>query len=146
MAALFALATVGLSIWVAVLQREVAGMRSAPGASAAVAEVLFGERDRGVSAVEVAPETPYIVLLAILGGDVPEHDRYQLRVTDRRGVLVFASDPLAGGTYAEHWLVLRRSELPDGDLHLALYGLEEGREELLEERVLTLEAPAAGSP
>jgi len=137
-AALFLLATVGLSIWVAGLRREVATL-SRPVAGVVVEEALFGEGTRGPLRVTVTPGVPYLVLYVVLGGDVPVYDRYQLRLTDRHGVLLFASEPFAGGPYTEHTLGVPRRTLAQGVLRLELHGVSETGPVLLEEQLVTLD-------
>jgi hypothetical protein len=142
-AALFLLATIGLSIRVAALRREVATLTQ-PVAGVAAAEVRFGERTRGPTRVNVASDAPYLVLFLVLGDDLPAYDRYQLRILDWRGDLLFAGEPLEGGLYAEHSLGVPRRLLAEGVLRLELYGLAEGGPVRLEERVVAVGVAGEG--
>ena len=104
----------------------------------------FGERTRGPTRVDVASDAPYLVLFLVLGDDLPAYDRYQLRILDWRGDLLFAGEPLEGGLYAEHSLGVPRRLLAEGVLRLELVGLAEGGPVRLEERVVALNATGEG--
>ncbi len=140
LAALFLVAAVGLSIWVAVLGREL-DERSRAAFGAASGVVAFGESTRGPEDLHVASGAPYLVLSVILGADVPDFPRYQLEIASADGPALATGPPFAAERFSEWIVVVPGSLLSAADeVSIRLYGVTADRRELIEERSISLEA------
>lgn len=138
LAALFLLATVGLSLWVATLRREVEQL-SRPTLDTVVKTLEFGDETRGIEEVRLSGSARYLVLHLLLTDELGDYQEYRLQVADRRGAPLWQSEVLTLGVVAEYSLVLSRRFLPPDEIRLRLYGLVEGGAELVEEEVLFLD-------
>lgn len=136
LAALFFLATVGLTLWVATLRREVEQL-SQPTLETAVKTVEFGDETRGIEQVNLSGSARYLVLYLLLS-DLGDYQEYRLQLTDRQGALLWESQVLTREGLPEYTLVVPRQILPPDEIRLRLQGLTDGGAELVEEKVLAL--------
>lgn len=86
LAAVFALLAVGLSIWVALLRREV-GRLSAPIFDIPANEVVLGVGDRGSTVLEIPRGASHVLLLLVVdAGIAPGNGRFEIVDADGRTV------------------------------------------------------------
>jgi hypothetical protein len=141
LAALFVLAAVGLSLWVAALRREVERL-SRPSIGVSFETISFGETTRGPAERPAVPNASFVVLYVTLGIDVPPYDRYRLELADAEATRLWISPPFAARPYAEIPVVVPGRLLPlAGDLRLRLYGVTAAEPRLIEERVVAVRPP-----
>ncbi|HET9209746.1 MAG TPA: hypothetical protein VFR03_05080 [Thermoanaerobaculia bacterium] len=124
LAAMFALLAVGLGIWVATLHREVDRL-SAPIFDISPHEVVLGETHRGGTVLEIPPKAGHVLLTLVVDSAIPPQDA-RFEILDAGGRRVWRSDPLrlVPGDYR---LVLRRSDLPDGEYRVRIVPEAGGR-------------------
>ncbi len=120
LAAMFALLAIGLSVWVALLRREVDRL-SAPILGVPSNEIVLGEKTRGSRTVVMVPhEEVNVPLLLVMEGVIPDQ-RGRFEITDSLGKFVWSSRPLHLPRAGEDvWLIVPRSALPDGEYHVRL--------------------------
>jgi hypothetical protein len=112
LAAIFALLAVGLSIWVALLRREV-GRLSAPIFDIPANEVVLGAEDRGGSVLEIPREASHVLLLLVVdAGIAPQEGRFE--IVDAGGRTVWRGPRAHLIPAGEFRLVVPRGLLPDG--------------------------------
>jgi len=112
LAAVFALLAVGLSIWVALLRREV-GRLSVPIFDIPANEVVLGAGDRGDSVLEIPRGASHVLLLLVVdAGIAPRDGRFE--IVDAGGRAVWHSPRLHLIPAGEFRLVVPRGLLPDG--------------------------------
>jgi hypothetical protein len=120
LAAMFALLAIGLSVWVVLLRREV-GRLSAPIIGVPSGEIVLGEKTRGSHTVVTVPrEEVNVPLLLVMEGVIPDQ-RGRFEIADVKGKVVWSSRPLHLPRAGEDvWLIVPRSDLPDGEYHVRL--------------------------
>jgi hypothetical protein len=141
LAALFLLATVGLSLWVAALRRQIDEL-STPVVDPPGEQLRFGEEERGTTTLTVPPGSRLFLLTVVLGIDTPPYPSYRVDLVAAGGRTLFRTHPFTGGVLSELPLVLPRPRFPEGRYRVRLYGLAAGGERLLEEREISIEPPA----
>jgi hypothetical protein len=127
LAATFALLAVGLGLWVAVLRQEV-GRPSGPifDVPSRNSTIVLGERTRGRSVLEVPPEASHVLLTLAVDPDIPPQvGRFE--ILDAKGRVVWRSEPKQLTPEGESWLVLERSQLPDGEYRIQIIPAAGGR-------------------
>jgi hypothetical protein len=138
LAALFFVASVGLSVWVSELRREI-GRLSQPALGVPAVEVVFGETTRGSSRLELERSGDYLVLDVLLGDELPAYEHYRLQIAAAGGAPLWTSAPFASEPFAEVPVVVPAALLPPtGALRLRLYGVAADGPRLLEERRVSL--------
>ena len=119
LAAILAVAALGLSVWVVRLRHEVARL-SAPELGVVSTEVVLGDETRGEYVLTVPREARSAVLRLLVDPATGFREGY-LEIVDRKGRVVFRSSrqhlPLSG----EFGLRLPRGLLPDGLYLIRLY-------------------------
>jgi hypothetical protein len=112
LAAIFALLAVGLSIWVALLRREV-GQLSAPIFDIPANEVVLGGGDRGGSVLEIPRGASHVLLVLVVdAGIAPQEGRFE--IVDAGGKTVWRGHRVHLIPAGEFRLVVPRGLLPDG--------------------------------
>ncbi len=126
LAALFALAALGLAIWGVQQQREIgrlhreADLLSAPIFGISTAEVVLGRENRGGEVLEIPPGASHVLLVLVLDPSIDAREG-RFEISDARGRTVW-SRPAVALAAGEFKLVLRRALLPDGDYRVRLAG------------------------
>ena len=130
LAAAFAVAAVGLSIWVGRLQSEL----SRPiVVQAAIEEVVFLDPDRPVERPALTATPTHLSVFLVLTQAERRYATYRVKLVEPNGDFVWQSDVLA--TDHDILLTLPRRLLSSGEYRFQLYGLDgEGAEELLDEQ------------
>ena len=119
LAAMFALLAIGLSVWVALLRREVDRL-SAPIVAVPSGEVVLGEKTRGSHAVVRVPrEESQVPLALVLDGALPEQSG-RIEIADVTGKVVWSSPPVHLPRAGDVWLLVSRSRLPDGEYYVRI--------------------------
>ncbi len=135
LAAMFAVLAVGLAFWVAVLRREVDRL-SAPIFFSSSREVDLGEGQRGRKVLEISPEEDHVALTLVVDATIPpQAGRFE--ILDARGRVVCRSVIMRLTRGSELGIVLRRSQLPDGEYHVRIVPEAGGRP--LSESTLTIQ-------
>jgi hypothetical protein len=112
LAAIFALLAVGLSIWVALLRRDV-GRLSAPIFDIPANEVVLGAGDRGGSVLEIPRGASHVLLLLVVdAGIAPREGRFE--IVDAGGRTVWRGPRVHLIPAEEFRLVVPRGLLADG--------------------------------
>jgi hypothetical protein len=142
LAATFAVATAGLSVWVVLLRGKVERL-SQPVVDPARGEVVFGGGTRGTGTVTVAQGASHLLLVVVLESETPVHATYRLAILNREGGLRWESAPLPDTPLREYRLILPGRFASAGELRLRLSGVEGGRSFLLEEVALKVLERAA---
>jgi hypothetical protein len=119
LAAVLALATIGLSLWVVRLRREVEGL-SGPIVNPPSATVVLGQDVRGGTIVRVPREASHVWLVLGIDPSLEPRDGF-LEIVDRSGHVVFRSERLRLTSLDDFELLLRRRQLPNGDYRVRVY-------------------------
>ncbi len=135
LAAVFALLAVSLAGWVAVLRREVDRL-SAPIFISSPREVDLGEGHRGVTVLKISPEEDHVLLTLVVDATIPPRAG-RFEILDATGRVVCRSALLRMTRSSELRIVLRRSQLPDGDYRVRIVPEAGGRP--LSESTLTIQ-------
>jgi hypothetical protein len=137
LAAAFAAAALGLSIWLGELRRQVDVLsRPAVVGSSASAEIRFldGRRSETLTVSATASHVAIYLLLS----EVARFPVYRLELLDEDGAVVWQAD-VERDPLDEYLLSLPRRLLAEGVFTLRLSGLEGGRVELLDGREIRVE-------
>jgi hypothetical protein len=142
LAAAFALVSVGLSIWVALLLQRVERL-SVPPLAILSGEVVIGSTVRGGAVLQVPREAPRVALTLVLDFDsaIQPQDAY-LEIVDNSGQSVWLSRSPVRLTSGEQFsLTLPRELLPYGEYHVYVHPNRENRKPLLFDEPLRVEPP-----
>lgn len=112
LAAVFALLAVGLSIWVALLSREV-GRLSAPIFDPPANEVVLGAGDRGGPVLEIPRGASHVLLLLVVDAGIVPREGY-FEIVDAGGRTVWRGLRVHLMPAGEFRLIVPRGLLPDG--------------------------------
>jgi hypothetical protein len=96
-----------------------------------------GEQNRKPAAIQLPADTDLFTLILNLGGE-DASSSYSLEVTDRNSRTIWVSRNLRKSPYNNFTVAMRRSSFPAGDYRLKIYGLRNGRRELVEEYAIRL--------
>jgi len=96
-----------------------------------------GEQNSRPAAVQLPPETDVFTLILNLGGDDASNS-YSLEVTDRSNKTIWVSRNLRKSPYNNFTVAMHRRSFPAGEYRLKIYGLRNGRQELVEEYAIRL--------
>ena len=126
LAALFALAALGLGAWAIQQQREIGRLQreadqlSAPIFGVSTAEVVLGRENRGSEVLEIPPAASHVLLVLVLDPSIEAREgRFEISGAAGRIVWSRPSVDLAAGEFK---LILRRELLPDGEYRVRLAG------------------------
>jgi hypothetical protein len=126
LAALFALAALGLGVWGVGQQREIGRLHreadrlAAPIFDVATAEVVLGRENRGGEVLEIPPGASHVLLVLVLDPSIEAREG-RFEISDAAGRIVW-SRPSVALAAGEFKLVLRRALLPDGDYRVRILG------------------------
>jgi len=119
LAAMFALLTVGLSVWVVLLRRDVEQL-SAPIFNAPSGEVALGSDVRGGITLPVPKTASHVVLTLTIDFQI-DPQQGTLEIADRLGKPVWHRSNVRLTYGAEFELILPRKLLPYGDYRVRVY-------------------------
>jgi hypothetical protein len=118
LAAVLALAALGMSLWIFELRREIDRL-SAPIFDASAGEIVLGGDTRGSSAIEVPPAASHVLLTLILDTSLTAQEG-RLEIADASGSVVWRSARVRLMPGGEATLTVLREKLPDGTYHVRI--------------------------
>ena len=96
-----------------------------------------GEQNPQAAAIQLPPDTDLFTLVLNLGGE-DASSSYSLEVTDRGNKTVWVGQNLRKSPYNNFTVAMHRRSFPAGEYRLKIYGLRNGRRELVEEYAIRL--------
>jgi len=96
-----------------------------------------GDQSPKAATVQLSPNTDLFTLILNLGGEDSSRN-YSLEVTDRTNRTIWTTRTLRKSPYNNFTVALRRRSFPAGEYRLKIYGLRDGRRQLIEEYAIRL--------
>jgi len=97
-----------------------------------------GEQSQQATTVQLPPNADLFTLILNLGGADDTSHSYSLEVTDRNNRIVWTSRDLRKSPYNNFTVAMRRRSFPAGEYRFKIYGMRNGRRELLQEYAVRL--------
>jgi hypothetical protein len=116
--------------------------RAAPEANVPIIDLNPQDAGRGgqnstAATVQLSPDTDLFTLILNLSGEDSSRN-YSLEVTDRNNRAIWTTRDLRKSPYNNFSVALRRRSFPAGEYRLKIYGLRDGRRQLIEEYAIRL--------
>lgn len=123
-------------------RRSASPERSAPDVNVPIIDLNPQDAGRGgqnqkATTIQLPADTDLFTLILNLSGD-DSSNGYSLEVRDRNNRAIWTSRDLRKSPYNNFTVALRRHSLPAGEYRLKIYGLREGRREVIEEYAIRL--------
>ena len=123
-------------------QRSVPGQRLLPDVNVPIIDLNPQDAGRGAqnstaATVHLPPDTDLFTLVLNLSGEDSNRD-YSLEVTDRNNRTIWVARDLRKSPYNNFTVAMRQRSFPAGEYRLKIYGLRDGRRELIEEYAIRL--------
>ena len=96
-----------------------------------------GGQNPTAATVQLSPDTDLFTLILNLGGEDSSRN-YSLEVTDRSNRTIWVTRDLRKSPYNNFTVALRRRTFPAGEYRLKIFGLRDGRRQLIEEYAIRL--------
>ena len=96
-----------------------------------------GNQNPKAATVQLSPDTDLFTLILNLSGEDSSRN-YSLEVTDRNNTTIWIARDLRKSPYNNFTVALRRRSFPAGEYRLKIYGLRDGRRQLIEEYAIRL--------
>ena len=96
-----------------------------------------GGQNPKAATVQLSPDTDLFTLILNLSGEDSSRN-YSLEVTDRNNRTIWTARDLRKSPYNNFTVAMRRRTFPAGDYRLKIYGLRDGRRQLIEEYAIRL--------
>lgn len=96
-----------------------------------------GNQNPTAATVQLSPDTDLFTLILNLSGEDSSRD-YSLEITDRNNRTIWTTRNLRKSPYNNFTVALRRRSFPAGEYRLKIYGLRDGRRQLIEEYAIRL--------
>ena len=96
-----------------------------------------GDQNPKAATVQLSPDTDLFTLILNLSGEDSSRN-YSLEVTDRTNRTIWTTRNLRKSPYNNFTVALRRRSFPAGEYRLKIYGLRDGRRQLIEEYAIRL--------
>ncbi|HEU4508576.1 MAG TPA: zf-HC2 domain-containing protein [Pyrinomonadaceae bacterium] len=96
-----------------------------------------GVQNQNVATVQLPPETDLFTLILNLSGEDSSRD-HSLEVTDRNNRTIWTARDLRKSPYNNFTVAMRQRSFPAGEYRLKIFGLRDGRRELIEEYAIRL--------
>jgi len=96
-----------------------------------------GDQNPKAATVQLSPDTDLFTLILNLAGEDSSRN-YSLEVTDRTNRPIWTTRNLRKSPYNNFTIALRRRTFPAGEYRLKIYGLRDGRRQLIEEYAIRL--------
>jgi len=96
-----------------------------------------GGQNPKAATVQLSPDTDLFTLILNLSGEDSGH-HYSLEVTDRNNRIIWTARDLRKSPYNNFTVALRRRSFPAGEYRLKIYGLRDGRRQLIEAYAIRL--------
>jgi putative zinc finger protein len=100
-------------------------------------DALRGNQNPKAATVQLSSDTDLFTLILNLGGEDSSRN-YSLEVTDRNNRTIWITRDLRKSPYNNFTVVMRRRSFPAGEYRLKIYGLRDGRRQLIEEYAIRL--------
>jgi len=96
-----------------------------------------GGQNPKAATVQLSPDTDLFTLILNLSGEDSSRN-YSLEVTDRNNRTIWTARDLRKSPYNNFTVAMRRRSFPAGEYRLKIYGLRDGRRQLIEEYAIRL--------
>ncbi len=96
-----------------------------------------GGQNPKAATVQLSPDTDLFTLILNLSGEDSSRN-YSLEVTDRNNRTIWTARDLRKSPYNNFTVAMRRRSFPAGEYRLRIYGLRDGRRQLIEEYAIRL--------
>jgi len=96
-----------------------------------------GGQNPRAATVQLSPDTDLFTLILNLSGEDSSRN-YSLEVTDRNNRTIWTARDLRKSPYNNFTVAMRRRSFPAGEYRLKIYGLRDGRRQLIEEYAIQL--------
>lgn len=96
-----------------------------------------GGQNPKAATVQLSPDTDLFTLILNLSGEDASRN-YSLEVTDRNNRTIWTTRDLRKSPYNNFTVALRRRAFPAGEYRLRIYGLRDGRRQLIEEYAIRI--------
>jgi hypothetical protein len=96
-----------------------------------------GNQNPKAATVQLSPDTDLFTLILNLSGEDASRN-YSLEVTDRNNRTIWITRDLRKSPYNNFTVAMRRRSFPAGEYRLKIYGLRDGRRQLIEEYAIRL--------
>ncbi len=137
-AAMFAVATLGLSTWVNLLWQRLDEPSGPVFAFSADPEIRFNDQLRNGDPIEVPAGVTNVTLFLSLDTATPTYPSYRLRLLDHEGEEIKESSELPGD-HDQFTVTLPRGTSRIAEYRLVLYGIDGDQVDLLEEKLIRIE-------
>jgi anti-sigma factor RsiW len=122
-------------------KRSVPDRRLVPDVNVPIIDLSPHDAGRGAqdskAAIQLPPDTDLFTLILNLSGEDSSRD-YSLQVTDRNNRTIWVARDLRKSPYNNFTVAMRQRSFPAGEYRLKIYGLRDGRRELIEEYAIRL--------
>jgi len=118
-------------------KRSVAPQANVPIIDLSPQDAGRGNQNPTAATVQLSPDTDLFTLILNLGGDDSSRN-YSLEVTDRNNRTIWTARSLRKSPYNNFTVAMRRRSFPAGEYRLKIYGLRDGRRQLIEEYAIRL--------
>ena len=123
-------------------KRSVPGQRLVPDVNVPIIDLNPQDAGRGAqnsraATIHLPPDTDLFTLILNLTGEDSSRD-YSLEVTDRNNRTISVARDLRKSPYNNFTVAMRQRSFPAGEYRLKIYGLRDGRRELIEEYAIHL--------
>lgn len=118
-------------------KRSVAPQANVPIIDLSPQDAGRGNQNPTAATVQLSPDTDLFTLILNLGGEDSSRN-YSLEVTDRNNRTIWTARGLRKSPYNNFTVAMRRRSFPAGEYRLKIYGLRDGRRQLIEEYAIRL--------
>ncbi|HYV10848.1 MAG TPA: zf-HC2 domain-containing protein [Pyrinomonadaceae bacterium] len=118
-------------------KRSVAPQANVPIIDLSPQDAGRGNQNPTAATVQLSPDTDLFTLILNLGGEDSSRN-YSLEVTDRNNRTIWTARSLRKSPYNNFTVAMRRRSFPAGEYRLKIYGLRDGRRQLIEEYAIRL--------
>src|SRR6185369_11843791 len=118
-------------------KRSVAPQANVPIIDLSPQDAGRGNQNPTAATVQLSPDTDLFTLILNLGGEDSSRN-YSLEVTDRNNRTIWITRDLRKSPYNNFTVAMRRRSFPAGEYRLKIYGLRDGRRQLIEEYAIRL--------
>jgi len=118
-------------------KRSVAPQANVPIIDLSPQDAGRGNQNPTAATVQLSPDTDLFTLILNLSGEDSSRN-YSLEVTDRNNRTIWTARSLRKSPYNNFTVAMRRRSFPAGEYRLKIYGLRDGRRQLIEEYAIRL--------
>jgi len=118
-------------------KRSVASQANVPIVDLNPQDAGRGNQNPKAATVQLSPDTDLFTLILNLSGEDSSRN-YSLEITDRNNRTIWTARDLRKSPYNNFTVALHRRSFPAGEYRLEIYGLRDGRRQLIEEYAIRL--------